>query len=94
MSTFITRVELHHATEADYERLHSAMAQQGYARTIMSDDGRRYRLPWAEYCAVANWTLEEARTAAANAAASTGRSFAVLTSLTNGVAWQGLSLAA
>lgn len=90
MNTFITRVELHGATEADYERLHAAMAHQGYVRTIVGSGGRRYHLPWAEYCA----DLEGARTVAANAAARTGRLFAVLTSLTNGVAWQGLALVA
>lgn len=93
MNTFITRIELHYASEADYDNLHAAMARVGYFRTIASGDGPIYHLPWAEYCAVADWTLDGARTAAANAAATTGRSFAVLTSLTNGVAWQGLPVA-
>ncbi|QBB69345.1 endoribonuclease GhoS [Pseudolysobacter antarcticus] len=49
MSRFTVRVELHAASEADYQRLHTAMAAQRFSRIITADDGSRHHLPTAEY---------------------------------------------
>jgi hypothetical protein len=48
MANFTVRVELHKATEADYEELHDAMAVGGFDRTIDSSEAS-YWLPPAEY---------------------------------------------
>ena len=47
--SFSVRVELHRATDEDYEQLHAAMEQAGFSRLIASDDGVVYHLPTAEY---------------------------------------------
>ncbi len=49
MTNYIARVELHRATEEDYERLHDAMERLGFVRWIIGDDGVAYRLPTAQY---------------------------------------------
>lgn len=49
MARFTTRVELHYADDDDYETLHAAMEDEGFYRTITSDDGIAYHLPTAEY---------------------------------------------
>ncbi len=46
---YTTRVELHYATDDDYESLHDAMAREGFSRQITSNDGVTYHLPTAEY---------------------------------------------
>lgn len=49
MPYFTVRVELHGAQSEHYERLHEAMQKGGFSRTITSDAGTTYNLPWAEY---------------------------------------------
>lgn len=49
MASFTVRVELHNATEGDYEELHAAMENEGFIRPIQGSDGKVYRLPTAEY---------------------------------------------
>jgi hypothetical protein len=46
---FLTRIELHGATREHYGALHEAMARSGFRRDIVSDQGSRLQLPWAEY---------------------------------------------
>lgn len=41
MSMFITRVELHDANYADYEKLHTEMEAQGFTPTIVADKWRK-----------------------------------------------------
>ena len=73
MAQFTVRVELHDAQWADYDVLHAAMAQQGFSRLIMADDGRTYQLPWAEYDGAGNLNSMQVLGIAQNAAASTGK---------------------
>jgi len=49
VSNYTVRVELHYADEEDYETLHDAMATVGFVRWIQNEDGKKYRLPMAEY---------------------------------------------
>lgn len=70
MASFTTRVLLTaDDSVAVYERLHSEMAIEGFARTIVSNDGIAYDLPHAEYNISSNldkWgVLESAKRAAA-----------------------------
>jgi hypothetical protein len=76
MANYLARVELHNATYQDYEALHAAMKRRGYARTIVSNDGKKYQLPTGTYVAEStNVTLEQAYSAAVAAANDTGKSF-------------------
>lgn len=76
MANYLARVELHNATYQDYEALHGAMKRRGYARSIVSNDRKRYRLPTGTYVAESsNVTLEQAYSAAVSAANDTGNSF-------------------
>jgi hypothetical protein len=74
MPTFTTRVELHGAALADYERLHQFMAEARFYRTVVGDDGREYRLPEAEYSSQGELSVFDVRQLAQQAAAKTGKS--------------------
>ena len=78
MSRFTTRVELHEATEEDYEKLHAAMEVEGFTRTILNKAGTEYFLPPAEYNRSGDVTKDEILEAAKRAAATTGKRFSVL----------------
>jgi len=91
MATFMTRVELHAADEDDYEALHAAMEQEGFDRTITSGDGVTYHLPTAEYYRSAQLTQQQVLDSAKRAAATTGKSYAVVVTESNGVTWTGLT---
>jgi hypothetical protein len=92
MASFTVRVELHNAGDKDYETLHAAMARKGFSRQIRSDDGNWYHLPSAEYDYAAQESIDQVRPAAATAAGTTGRTFAVLVTEAGKRSWQGLAL--
>jgi hypothetical protein len=88
MASFTVRVELHNATEGDYEELHTAMENEGFIRTIQGSDGKVYRLPTAEYNRILdgltrNTVLQDAK----SAASSTGRRYWVLVTESKGRTW-------
>ncbi|HEY4272030.1 MAG TPA: hypothetical protein VGM65_08490 [Candidatus Udaeobacter sp.] len=93
MSYYITRVELHYATYEDYENLHGAMQRAGFSRFIVGDDGETYRLPTAEYVIVGDYDIASVKRAAAEAAATTRKQFAVVVTKGASVTWQGLAAA-
>lgn len=91
MASFTTRVELHDADSDDYEELHKYMEKEGFERFIISDDGKTYHLPTAEY----NFTSSAVKRAqvldkAKSAAAKTNKKFAVLVTESAGRTWYGL----
>lgn len=88
MGTFLTRVELHSAIAADYERLHLAMAGFGFSRTIIADDSTRYALPTAEYVSQGEFTAEYTRELAKAAALSTGKTCSVISVIYTHAAWE------
>lgn len=91
MASFTVRVELHDADWDDYERLHSYMEKEGFARTIISDDGKTYQLPTAEYnLQNVNVTLADALEQAKRAATRTNKKFGVLVTESKGRTWYGL----
>lgn len=89
----MTRVELHNASENDYELLHSAMEAQGFKRTITSDEGVTYHLPTAEYYRIVNLDRSQVLDSAKKAAAKTGKEYAAVVTESNGVTWTGLKKA-
>ena len=93
MSYYVTRVELHYATYQDYESLHAAMQRVGFSRFIVGDDGETYRLPTAEYVIVGDYDIAAVRNAAAKAAETTGKRFAIVVTKGANVSWQGLAAA-
>lgn len=70
MPNFTTRIELHKATDDDYEVLHAAMGKEGFTRTITAED-KVYKLPTAEYNYVGTGTLSDIYKKAEKAADST-----------------------
>lgn len=70
MPKFTTRVELHNSE--DYEKLHTAMKNEGFSRTIKWDgDDNTYQLPTAEYTCGGNELTKDGVLAAARKAATT-----------------------
>ena len=89
MAKFTTRVELHDGDDDDYSNLHKYMREEGFSRTIEGSDGKRYRLPTAEYNRIEELNCDDVRDSAVRAAKRTGCSFALL--VTEGTrCWQGL----
>ncbi len=89
MPTFTTRVELHKATNDDYEELHAAMERRGFSRFI-TGNGSTYHLPTAEYNYSGDETKREVLALAKAAATETQKKFAVLVTESNGRTWIGL----
>jgi len=92
MSRFTVRVELHAATEADYQRLHAAMGNKGFSRLITGSDGKRYHLPTAEYDHTSNDSVSDVRDRAYAIASTVKQNPAVLAT-EGAAAWQGLAQA-
>jgi hypothetical protein len=93
MLNFIARVELHSASYADYENLHSYMQQNRYSRVIKGDNGNTYQLPTGTYVSVGNFSsADNALQAAITAANATGRQSSVIVADWNTTKWQGLPL--
>ncbi len=79
MARYITRVELHQATSADYDTLHLQMIARRFQRTIPGADGRNYQLPSATYYSFGELTANQVGSLAKTAANLTGRQSWVLT---------------
>ena len=80
MTDFLTRVELHDATAADYEKLDQAMAAANFSKTIQSSRGMVYAMPTATYFSQAfGLSAAEIRNLAVAAARGTGRRYDVIT---------------
>jgi hypothetical protein len=90
MPSFTTRVELHRATNDDYDTLHEAMEGEGFSRTISTSDGATYHLPTAEYNRSGNLTGNQVLTSAQRAAKKTGRKAAILVTESAGRCWSDL----
>lgn len=93
MAKFLVRIELHNATYADYEKLHSEMEYLGFSRQITADNGQTYQLPTAEYVIGSTLDLDKVRAYAAAAAKSTGRKFGIIAAEYSRSAWMGLAYA-
>ncbi len=90
MANFTVRVELHQANYADYDALHAAMEAQGFSRSITADDGKTYRMPWAEYNGSGALSSAQVRDIAHTAANTTGKANAVFVTEAQTRAWIGL----
>jgi hypothetical protein len=90
---FSIRVELHNANWSDYVKLAESLSRVGITDIITADNGVRYKLPPAEYNYVGNSTLDRVYEAAKTAAASTGRTYAVVANEATRRMWVGLDKA-
>ena len=94
MAQFIIRVVLKdNATWDDYTRLASALAARNITDVITADDGRRYKMPPAEYQCTANMDASGVRQIAEAAISTVGKRYAVLVTQSQGSSWIGLDLA-
>ena len=91
MARFTVRVELHNASREHYEQLHKKMTAHGFS-DVISVDGRRYRLPPAEYNFVGSATRDQVLEKAKAAARSVVEKFAVFVTESNGRTWHGLEV--
>jgi hypothetical protein len=91
MNSYTVRIELHDAQFSHYETLHAEMAKRGFSRTITSDDGTTYHLPWAEYNYFGSEDRQGVLHLAKAAARTTGKSSAVLVTQSAGRSWDGLT---
>jgi hypothetical protein len=66
------------------------MAEEGFRRTITSDDNITYHLPTAEYVISGDYTLEQIIQKAKNASERTGKKSGILITQSNGRIWIGL----
>jgi hypothetical protein len=88
MATFIARVELHAATDDDYEVLHAQMKKRGYTRTIVGDNKVTYQLPTGTYELGSNVSLEDALKRAVEAAKATGKTSAIIVAEYSAALWR------
>ena len=80
MTDFLTRVELHGATDADYQVLDAAMVAANFSKTIRSSRGLIYNMPSATYFSQAfNLSAAEVRNLAIGAARRTGLRYDIIT---------------
>ena len=80
MTDFLTRVELHGATDADYQMLDQAMIEANFSKTIQSSRGLIYNMPSATYFSRAfNMTAAEVRNLAIAAARRTNLRYDIIT---------------
>ena len=92
MAQFIIRVELQRATGEDYSRLHSAMDQSGFSRTIRGADGNTYVLPTGEFeRAGEDLTGDQVHSDAWRTVASVSQRFSILITEAARITWSGLT---
>jgi len=62
MSLFMIRIQLPSpSTAGDYAELRDAMEKAGASKQIVSDTGRSFELPHAEYCLESSLSIGEVR---------------------------------
>ncbi len=93
MNRATVRIELHYATENDYETLHQKMRQKGFSRIITTNEKVSYILPRGEYNYVGNKNQEEIFSLAQDAANATKRANAILVTMSVSRRWDGLQKA-
>lgn len=92
MTSFIIRVELHNATSKHYDDLAKNLAAIGVVDTIRGNDGRRFKLPPAEYHYEGAVTLQQVYNSVTSVASRVLSNNAVLVTESNGCMWTGLTV--
>jgi hypothetical protein len=92
MGTYTVRIELDSNNYPDFEILHKAMSSSGFSKTIISDEGKEYHLPRAEYNLSTTYNRAEVLNLAENAVARTGKGAEILVTESKARTWSGLKL--
>jgi hypothetical protein len=91
MADFTVRVVLHdNATWQDYQNLAAHLAAIGVVDVIQGGDGRRYKMPPAEYTCSGVEDGETVRQAVQGAANRVGKRNSILVTKSAGRYWSGL----
>ncbi|MFI5188528.1 MAG: hypothetical protein ACHQF0_17480 [Chitinophagales bacterium] len=95
MSDFLIRVELQKAVwPDDYTgRFHTAMAREGFSKTITDEKGIVYELPVGEYYKSTSENIEEVIERAKKAVTTIGKKFGVIVGDCTNLKWSGLTIA-
>lgn len=88
MPLIIVRVELHGATEQQYELLHAAMAKLGFSRYITDFAGGKFQLPTAEYAINSSLSASAIRVEVSKVAKAIGNNPWILVSKTSETDWE------
>ncbi|MBA4012641.1 MAG: hypothetical protein C0481_12300 [Phenylobacterium sp.] len=88
MVGFIVRIEMHAASYDEYEALHEAMRDVGFYKYIVSDDGRVFHLPDAEYYGLSYGPHTDVRDRMMLVADSVKPGSFVLVTQSDGIAWK------
>lgn len=92
MANFTVRVELHEASDGQYEELHAEMESRGFVRWIEGKNGKK-KLPTAEYNLVNSALTRDEVLAKAEAAADAVKPSPkpwILVTDSRGRSWSGL----
>ncbi|MNC59950.1 hypothetical protein D3C75_1097940 [compost metagenome] len=87
MADYTVRVELTNADWDAYTKLHESMEASGYYRTVMGDDGTKFKLPDAEYVASKSIGITQTRDEVMRIAKTYNSSPRVLVTESAGRAW-------
>jgi hypothetical protein len=90
-ATYMTRIELHDASEVDYQKLHAAMEAEEFKRTITADDGSIYHLPTAEYYLITELTRDQVFATGKSVANKIGKKYGIVVVEVNAATWAGLA---
>lgn len=95
MPSFTVRVQLVDVESSDsaYETLHGGMEGRGFTRTIRSDDGITYEMPFGTYNYVGDTTRSDVLDRAKRAASATKLQARILVTEANGRTWSNLERA-
>ena len=91
MARFTVRIELHNANWNHYEAMYQHLANVNITDVIVSDEGRRYKLPPAEYNYEGNATAAQVLETAKQCAARVVSSYSVLVTESVRRSWHNLS---
>ena len=95
MGDYLTRVQFHEAKSPDdfIGRLNTAMAREGFSKTITDEKGIVYELPIAEYYKSTSENIEQVIERAKKAVTTTGKKFGVIVGDCTNLKWSGLTIA-
>ena len=90
MNSYTVRIELDSNNYPDFEILHKAMSSLGFSKTIVSDEGKEYYLPKAEYNILTQYNKSDVLGLAKKAVTNTGKSAEILVTEAKARTWSGL----
>ncbi len=90
MANFTTRIVLHGADGADYDKLYEEMEAEGFTDIITTVDGSLRKMPDGEYDIKGEFTKEQILDKAKRAAKKTKKEYAAFVTKSSGRVWVNL----